>query len=66
MNSGSVQKSVIIDANLEKIWIKISKITKLEWLENQKSTKFKILPGHKITIIKMVPVYSIGPSTKFK
>tara|TARA_B110000014_G_C19516243_1_gene277820 strand:- start:21 stop:446 length:426 start_codon:yes stop_codon:yes gene_type:complete len=40
MNSGSVQKSVIIDANLEKIWIKISKITKLEWLENQKSTKY--------------------------
>ena len=40
MNSGSVQKSVIIDANLEKIWIKISTITKLEWLENQKSTKY--------------------------
>jgi len=40
MNSGSVKKSVIIDSNIEKVWLKISKITKLDWLENQKSTKF--------------------------
>jgi hypothetical protein len=40
MNSGSVKKSVIIDTDLEKVWSKISKITKLEWLEGQKSTKF--------------------------
>ena len=40
MNSGSVKKSVIIDTDLEKVWSKISKITKLDWLEGQKSTKF--------------------------
>ena len=39
MNSGSVKKSVIIDSDLEKVWSKISKITKLDWLEGQKSTK---------------------------
>ena len=40
MNSGSVKKSVIIETDLEKAWIKISKIAKLDWLEGQKSTKF--------------------------
>ena len=39
MNSDSVKKSVIIDSDLEKVWSKISKITKLDWLEGQKSTK---------------------------
>jgi len=40
MNSGSVKKLVTIDADLEKVWTKISKITKLDWLEGQKSTKY--------------------------
>ena len=40
MNSGSVKKSVLIDAELEKVWVKISKITKLDWLQGQKSTKY--------------------------
>jgi hypothetical protein len=40
MNSGSIKKSVIIDTDIEKAWLKISKITKLDWLEGQKSTKF--------------------------
>ena len=40
MNSGSVKKSVTIDADLEKVWTKISKITKLDWLNGQKSTKY--------------------------
>ena len=40
MNSGSVKKSVIIDSDLENVWSKISKITKLDWLEGQKSSKF--------------------------
>ena len=31
MNSGSVKKSVIIDVDLEKVWSKISKISKLEF-----------------------------------
>ena len=39
MNSDSVKKSVIIDSDLEKVWLKISKIIKLDWLEGQKSTK---------------------------
>ncbi|MEC7710787.1 MAG: SRPBCC family protein [Thermoproteota archaeon] len=40
MNSGSVKKSVIINADLEKVWAKISKITKLDWLQGQRSTKY--------------------------
>ena len=40
MNSGSVKKSVTIDSDLEKVWLKISKIIKLDWVEGQKSTKF--------------------------
>ncbi len=40
MNSGSVKKSVTINADLEKVWTKISKITKLDWLEGQKSTRY--------------------------
>ena len=40
MNSGSVKKSIIIQTDLEKAWIKISKIANLDWLEGQKSTKF--------------------------
>jgi len=40
MNSGSVKKSVLIDAELEKVWTKVSKITKLDWLQGQKSTKY--------------------------
>ena len=39
MNTGSVKKSVIIETDLEKIWSKISKITKLDWVQGQKSTK---------------------------
>ena len=40
MNSGSVKKSVMIDSELEKVWTKFSKITKLDWLQGQKSTKY--------------------------
>ena len=40
MNSGSVKKSSTIDTELEKVWTKISKITKLDWLQGQKSTKY--------------------------
>jgi len=40
MNSDSVKKSVVIDTDLEKLWSKISRITKMDWLEGQKSTKF--------------------------
>ena len=40
MNSGSVKKSTILNADLERVWSKISKITKLDWVQGQKSTKF--------------------------
>ena len=40
MNTGSVKKSLMIETDLEKLWSKISKITKLDWLEGQKSTKY--------------------------
>ena len=40
MNSGTVKKSIIVNDDLEHIWSKISKITKLDWLDGQKSTKF--------------------------
>ena len=40
MNSGSVKKSIMIEEDLEKVWSKVNKITKLDWLEGQKSTKF--------------------------
>jgi len=40
MNSGSVKKSIMIDADLENVWTKISKITKLDWLQGQISTKY--------------------------
>ena len=37
MNSGSVKKSITIDTELEKVWTKISKITKLDWLSKVKN-----------------------------
>ena len=37
---GSAKKSVIINTNIETVWKKLSKITKLDWLEEQKSSKF--------------------------
>ena len=37
---GSAKRSVMIKANVETVWKKLSKITKLGWLEEQKSTKF--------------------------
>ena len=40
MNSNSVKKSIIIDTDLDKAWLKISKIANLDWLEGQISTKF--------------------------
>ena len=40
MNSGSVKKSIMIEEDLEKVWAKVNKITKLDWLEGQKSTRF--------------------------
>ena len=40
MYSDSVKKSILINADIDRAWEKISKITKLDWLEGEKSTKF--------------------------
>ena len=40
MNAGTVKKSISMNSDLEHIWSKISKITKLDWLDGQTSTKF--------------------------
>ena len=37
--TGSAKRSVTIDADVETIWKKLGKITKLDWLEGQKSSK---------------------------
>ena len=37
---GSAKRSVVINTNIETVWRKLSKITKLDWLEEQKSSKF--------------------------
>ena len=37
---GSAKRSVVINTNIETVWKKLSKITKLDWLEEQKSSKF--------------------------
>ena len=39
-HTGSAKRSVIINADVETIWKKLGKITKLDWLEEQKSSKF--------------------------
>jgi len=38
--TGRVKKSVLINANIDSVWNKLKKITKLDWLEGQKSSKF--------------------------
>ena len=37
---GTAKRRVIIQASIETVWKKLSKITKLDWLEEQKSSKF--------------------------
>ena len=39
-HTGRVKKSVLINANVDSVWNKLKKITKLDWLENHKSSKF--------------------------
>ena len=39
-HSSTLQKSVIINTNLEKTWNILSKISDLKWLENIKTAKF--------------------------
>ena len=52
--TGSAKRSVIIDANIETIWKKLSKITKLDWLEEQKSSKFLSKKKYGVGAIRLI------------
>ena len=52
--TGSAKRSVIINADVEKIWKKLSKITKLDWLEEQKSSKFLSQKKYGVGAIRLI------------
>ena len=52
--TGSAKRSVIIDADVETIWKKLSKITKLDWLEEQKSSKFLSQKKYGVGAIRLI------------
>ena len=52
--TGSAKRSVIIDADVETIWKKLSKITKLDWLEGQKSSKFLSKKKYGVGAIRLI------------
>jgi len=51
---GSAKRSVIIKADVETVWKKLSKITKLGWLEEQKSTKFLSQKKYGVGAIRLI------------
>ena len=51
---GSAKKSVIINTNVETVWKKLSKITKLDWLEEQKSSKFLSQKKYGVGAIRLI------------
>ena len=51
---GSAKKSVIINTNIETVWKKLSKITKLDWLEEQKSSKFLSQKKYGVGAIRLI------------
>jgi len=51
---GSAKRSVIIKANVETVWKKLSKITKLDWLEEQKSSKFMSQKKYGVGAIRLI------------
>ena len=53
-HAGSVKRSVMIKTNVETVWKKLSKITKLGWLEEQKSTKFLSQKKHCVGTIRLI------------
>ena len=53
-HAGSVKRSVIIKANVETVWKKLSKITKLDWLEEQKSSKFLSQKKYGVGAIRLI------------
>ena len=53
-HAGSVKRSVMIKTNVETVWKKLSKITKLGWLEEQKSTKFLLQKKYGVGAIRLI------------
>jgi len=53
-HAGSAKRSVMIKANVETVWKKLSKITKLSWLEEQKSTKFLLQKKYGVGAIRLI------------
>ena len=53
-HAGSVKRSVMIKTNVETVWKKLSKITKLSWLEEQKSTKFLLQKKYGVGAIRLI------------
>jgi len=51
---GTAKRSVIIKANVETVWKKLSKITKLDWLEEQKSSKFLSQKKYGVGAIRLI------------
>jgi len=53
-HAGSVKRSVMIKTNVETVWKKLSKITKISWLEEQKSTKFLLQKKYGVGAIRLI------------
>ena len=53
-HAGSAKRSVTIDADVETIWKKLGKITKLDWLEEQKSSKFLSQKKYGVGAIRLI------------
>ena len=53
-HAGSAKRSVTIDADVETIWKKLGKITKLDWLEEQKSSKFLSQKRNGVGAIRLI------------
>jgi len=51
---GSAKRSVVINTNIETVWKKLSKITKLDWLEEQKSSKFLSQKKYGVGAIRLI------------
>ena len=53
-HAGSAKRSVMIKTNVETVWKKLSKITKLGWLEEQKSTRFLSQKKYGVGAIRLI------------
>ena len=53
-HAGSAKRSVVINTNIETVWKKLSKITKLGWLEEQKSSKFLSQKKYGVGAIRLI------------